>query len=141
MREKYSPAGSPLARVLLHARELKNYSQRQLGQEVGATGSYISALESGKNLPGRRLAQRLALALDLAVSELWEQVERQRTERLVERATAGQVRVLREYGRQVRLTVAQIALLERLRLLFCPRAGVRIDWAAVHGVVASFSHS
>jgi transcriptional regulator with XRE-family HTH domain len=43
--------GDELAKVLLHKRRAFRFTQQDLGQRIGVSGSYISSLETGKASP------------------------------------------------------------------------------------------
>lgn len=58
--------GSALGRAIREAREKIGLSQRELGQKVGVTGSYVSTIESGA-IPTEATARKMAQVLGLPV--------------------------------------------------------------------------
>jgi transcriptional regulator with XRE-family HTH domain len=52
-------------------REATGLTQKELGEKVGVTGSSISYIEHGVNVPNVITAQRIARALGVDVADLW----------------------------------------------------------------------
>lgn len=72
------------AQEIKKRRNKKGWSQRELARRIGAGGAYISALETGMNLPKYIFAARLAEELEWPVEELWANVEESRKRPLLQ---------------------------------------------------------
>jgi transcriptional regulator with XRE-family HTH domain len=63
--------------VLRRLRMAKNLTQEQLGFEADLRRTYISSLELGQKEPSLGTVMKIAKALDMGVSELLLQVEKE----------------------------------------------------------------
>lgn len=54
-----------------HVRESKGWSQDKLSEESGLHRTYISGIERGVRNPTIEIAQQIAIALNVTVSELF----------------------------------------------------------------------
>jgi transcriptional regulator with XRE-family HTH domain len=55
---------------LVNFRKEKGWSQKELSDKAGVSQTYISELEAGKKQPTVLIAQKLATALGITLSEL-----------------------------------------------------------------------
>jgi len=58
---------------LLQLRNQKGFSQRQLSQRCGLASSYLSRIENRRLEPRPKTLRRIAAALDVPISELFEE--------------------------------------------------------------------
>jgi len=63
-------------KTLRRLRVTKNLTQEQLGLEAGLRRTFISSLELGQKQPSLKTIQKLAAVLDLSLSKLFQQVEK-----------------------------------------------------------------
>jgi transcriptional regulator with XRE-family HTH domain len=71
--------------MIKHAREAKQWLQKQLAEKIGVTPGFITKLETGQSRPSYERCVALAEALDLPLDELWEQVQEEKVETSGER--------------------------------------------------------
>ena len=64
-------------KVLRKLRKNAGLTQEQLGFEANLRRTYISSLELGEKEPSLQTIQKLSLALDLSISKLMLEVERE----------------------------------------------------------------
>ena len=64
-------------RTLRRLRLAQGHTQEQLGFEANLRRTYISSLELGEKEPSLQTIQKLSLALDLSISKLMLEVERE----------------------------------------------------------------
>lgn len=64
------PYALPLGHRVRELREARGWNTHELGRRSGLTGSQVRKLESGVHAPRRATLEKLAQALELAVSEL-----------------------------------------------------------------------
>jgi transcriptional regulator with XRE-family HTH domain len=62
-------------RALRAAREAKGWTQDALGDQVGILADSVERIERGRSEPTLNLQWRLANALGMKVSDLWERAE------------------------------------------------------------------
>lgn len=70
--EEFPSNGVDLKALRLRA----GYSQMQLAKEIEIHQPNISAIESGKRVPDRNTAKKLALALNVTVDDIYNALER-----------------------------------------------------------------
>lgn len=70
MKKLYQNNSNLFGRNLSHYRRLIGLTQDDLGQSIGVSRTYISALEHGRANPTLRLMSRLACALQTDVGNL-----------------------------------------------------------------------
>jgi len=58
---------------LVNFRKKKGWSQKELSDKAGVSQTYISELEAGKKRPTVVIAQKLAAALGITLSELLQE--------------------------------------------------------------------
>jgi transcriptional regulator with XRE-family HTH domain len=58
------------ARKVREARKNKEYSQDELGKQIGVSGRSIQAYEYGKSVPRKKALRKLAMALDVSYEYL-----------------------------------------------------------------------
>ena len=63
-------------KALRHLRIAKNLTQEQLGLEAGLRRTFISSLELGQKQPSLETIQKLAVVLELSLSKLFQQIEK-----------------------------------------------------------------
>jgi transcriptional regulator with XRE-family HTH domain len=71
--------------MIKHAREAKQWLQKQLAEKIGVTPGFITKLETGQSRPSYERCVALAEALDLSLDDLWEQVQEEKVEASGER--------------------------------------------------------
>lgn len=65
--------GAPFGSGLRIAREARGWSQRDLARESGVSQPHISGIEGGTREASTRVLRRLASALDVSISNLFEE--------------------------------------------------------------------
>ena len=63
-------------KTLRRLRITKNLTQEQLGLEAGLRRTFISSLELGQKQPSITTIQKLAVVLEISMSKLLQQVEK-----------------------------------------------------------------
>jgi transcriptional regulator with XRE-family HTH domain len=63
-------------KTLRRLRVTKNLTQEQLGLEAGLRRTFISSLELGQKQPSISTIQKLAVVLEISMSKLIQQVEK-----------------------------------------------------------------
>lgn len=63
-------------KALRRLRIAKNLTQEQLGLEAGLRRTFISSLELGQKQPSITTIQKLAVVLEISMSKLFQQVEK-----------------------------------------------------------------
>ncbi len=63
-------------KTLRRLRVTKNLTQEQLGLEAGLRRTFISSLELGQKEPSITTIQKLAVVLEISMSKLLQQVEK-----------------------------------------------------------------
>ena len=63
-------------KALRRLRITKNLTQEQLGLEAGLRRTFISSLELGQKQPSITTIQKLAVVLEISMSKLLQQVEK-----------------------------------------------------------------
>jgi len=63
-------------KTLRRLRITKNLTQEQLGLEAGLRRTFISSLELGQKQPSITTIQKLAVVLEISMSKLFQQVEK-----------------------------------------------------------------
>ena len=63
-------------KALRRLRITKNLTQEQLGLEAGLRRTFISSLELGQKQPSITTIQKLAVVLEISMSKLFQQVEK-----------------------------------------------------------------
>ena len=63
-------------KTLRRLRIAKKLTQEELGLEAGLRRTFISSLELGQKQPSLETIQKLAAVLDLSLSKLFQQVEK-----------------------------------------------------------------
>ena len=63
-------------KALRRLRIAKNLTQEQLGLEAGLRRTFISSLELGQKQPSITTIQKLAVVLEISMSKLLQQVEK-----------------------------------------------------------------
>ena len=63
-------------KALMRLRIAKNLTQEQLGLEAGLRRTFISSLELGQKQPSITTIQKLAVVLEISMSKLLQQVEK-----------------------------------------------------------------
>ncbi len=63
-------------KALRRLRITKNLTQEQLGLEAGLRRTFISSLELGQKQPSISTIQKLAVVLEISMSKLLQQVEK-----------------------------------------------------------------
>ena len=63
-------------KTLRRLRVTKNLTQEQLGLEAGLRHTFISSLELGQKQPSISTIQKLAVVLEISMSKLLQQVEK-----------------------------------------------------------------